>query len=879
MYNNIRGGKDMDTFYSKTKEQVMEKLKSSENGISESEAQKRIKEYGYNEFEEKKGKTMLQRFAEQFKDFLIIVLIVAAIISGITGEVTDAVIILLIVVINAIFGVVQENNAEKSLKALKKMSAPMARVVRDGKSRDVHSRELVSGDVVIVEAGKYIPADLRIIESSNLKIEESSLTGESVPVQKDDGIIDKEDVPLGDRTNMAFMSSMVTYGRGRGVVVATGMNTEIGKIADMISKVEEEETPLQKRLAEVGKYLGIGALVICAVMFVVGVINGREVFEMFMTAVSLAVAAIPEGLPAVVTIVLAAGVQKMIKKNAIIRKLPAVETLGCASVICSDKTGTLTQNKMTVQKIFTIDGFSDDVKYTGKTLEIANYCNDTQIVNENGKYKTLGDPTETALVDAALKYNIDKRKLDEENPRVDEIPFDSDRKLMTTFSKMKEGYQVNIKGAPDILVPRCKYILENGSVRSINDDDLKKIKSANEKMAENALRILAAGYKIESSIDKENAENNVIFAGLIGMIDPPRAEAKDAVELCKKAGIKPVMITGDHKTTAVAIAKDLGILGDSGRAVSGEELEKMSQEELENNISDISVYARVSPEHKVRIVKAWKAKGKIVAMTGDGVNDAPALKMANIGAAMGITGTDVAKEAADMILTDDNFATVVSAVSEGRTIYSNIKKSIIYLLSCNIGEILALFIAIILGWPEPLLPINILWVNLVTDSLPALALGMEPKERGTMDEDPRDPNEGLFSHGLGVKIILEGIFIGGITLFAFYYGWKTAGSEVVGRTMAFFTLSLSELVHAYNSRHLKASVLFNKMFENKYLNLAVLASAIIQFVVLFTPATIKIFKIALLDFSHADVVTLCVLSPLFVVEIEKFAARLIRKNR
>ena len=879
MYNNIRGGKNMNSFYSMTKEQVTEKLKSSENGISKAEAERRIKEYGYNEFEEKKGKTTLQRFVEQFKDFLIIVLIIAAVISGITGEVTDAVIILLIVVVNAIFGVVQENNAEKSLKALKKMAAPMARVIRDGDSIDIHSREIVPGDVVIIEAGKYVPADLRIIESSNLKIEESSLTGESVPAEKEDGIIEKQDVPLGDRKNMAFMSSMVTYGRGKGIVVGIGMNTEIGKIADMISKVEEEETPLQKRLAEVGKYLGIGALIICAVMFVIGVLNGRQVFEMFMTAVSLAVAAIPEGLPAVVTIVLAAGVQKMIKKNAIIRKLPAVETLGCASVICSDKTGTLTQNKMTVQKIFTIEGFTDDIKHTAKTVEIANYCNDTQIVEEDGKYKTLGDPTETALVDIALKYDIDKRKMDQTNPRVDEIPFDSDRKLMTTFNKIKEGYQINVKGAPDILISRCRYILDNGNVRDINEKDIKQIKNANEKMAEDALRVLAAGYKIESSIDKENAEKDIIFAGLIGMIDPPRDEAKDAVKLCKKAGIKPVMITGDHKTTAVAIAKDLGILDKDGRAVSGEELEKMSQSELENNVSNISVYARVSPEHKVRIVKAWKSRGKIVAMTGDGVNDAPALKMANIGAAMGITGTDVAKEAADMILTDDNFATVVSAVSEGRTIYSNIKKSITYLLSCNIGEIIALFTAIILGWPEPMLPINILWVNLVTDSLPALALGMEPKEKGTMDEDPRDQNEGLFSKGLGLKIILEGMFIGAVTLFAFYYGWKSTGDEVVGRTMAFFTLSLSELVHAYNSRRQWKTVVFNKMFENKYLNLAILASSIIQFVVLFTPATIKIFKIALLDFSHADVVTLCVLSPLVVVEAGKFIVRLIRKNK
>lgn len=865
----------MENFFSLSEEQIMDKLKTSKKGISKEEVEKRLNEYGYNEFKEKKTKSTFQRFIEQFKDFLVIILIIAAVISGALGEIADSVIILIVVLLNAFLGVIQENKAEESLKALKKMAAPIANVIRNGVSIEIPARELVPGDIVVLEAGKYIPADLRLIEAANLKIEESSLTGESVPVEKNSSIIEDVNVPLGDRKNMAFMSSMVTYGRGKGIVAATGMNTEIGKIADMISKVEEESTPLQKKLEEVGKWLGIAAIVICAVIFVVGLLEGRAPLGMFMTSVSLAVAAIPEGLPAVVTIVLAVGVQKMAKRDAIIRKLPAVETLGCATVICSDKTGTLTQNKMTVKKLFSIKGFTDGVNECRDVVKIANLCNDTQIVEENGNYRTLGDPTETALIDIALGAGMDKRVLDKEFPRVDEIPFDSDRKLMTTFNMDNKGVVANIKGAPDVMLNRCSYIYDGDSIRNITDEDVMKIKDANEEMASKALRVLAVGFKKMDTVDKEHAEEDIVFAGLLGMIDPPREEAKDAVALCKTAGIKPVMITGDHKATAVAIARDLGIIEDERESISGAELEKISQSELEKSVENYSVYARVSPEHKVRIVEAWKSRGQIVAMTGDGVNDAPALKMANIGAAMGITGTDVAKEAADMILTDDNFATVVAAVEEGRTIFSNIKKSIHYLLSCNVGEIVALFVATLLNWAEPLLPIHILWVNLVTDSLPALALGMEPAEKGVMNQPPRDPKEGVFAGGLGTKIAFQGLLIGAVTLIAYRYGLKD--DLRAARSMAFFTLSLSQLVHSFNVRYEKKSVLFNGFFSNKYLNAATLVSLAIQFGVLLTPAIRNIFKVDLLNSSEALVVVLCSIAPLVVVEITKFIKRIIKK--
>lgn len=869
----------MDNHHSLSLEEIFKELNSSEKGITNEAQTHLIEKYGYNEFKEKKSKSFLQKFLEQFKDFLVIILIIAAVISGVVGELADSIIILSIVILNALLGVIQENKAEESLKALKKMSAPIANVIRNGVSIEIPARELVPGDIVMLEAGKYIPADLRLIEASNLKIEESSLTGESVPVDKNSLIISEINVPLGDKKNMAFMSSMVTYGRGKGIVIGTGMNTEIGKIADMISRVEEESTPLQKSLEQVGKFLGIAALAICAVMFLVGVLEGRNALDMFMTAVSLAVAAIPEGLTAVVTVVLAVGVQKMIKRNAIIRKLPAVETLGCAQIICSDKTGTLTQNKMTVKRIFTINGFADDMSDAKKVLYISNLCNDTQIVEEDGKYRTIGDPTETALIDIAINSGIDKRELEKEYIRIDEIPFDSDRKLMTTFNKDKKGISVNIKGAPDIMLKKVKYVFDGTAIREITKADINKINEANEEMASLALRVLAVGFKEVDEINRETAESDIVFAGLMGMIDPPREEAKDAVALCKTAGIKPVMITGDHKATAVAIAKDLGILSSPEEAITGADVEAMTKEELEKKVPNYSVYARVSPEHKVRIVEAWKANGKIVAMTGDGVNDAPALKTANIGAAMGITGTDVAKEAADMVLTDDNFATIVSAVEEGRTIFSNIKKAIHFLLSCNAGEIVTLFVAILINLPEPLLPIHILWVNLVTDSLPALALGMEPAEQGVMKHNPRDPKESIFARGLATKIGIQGIIIGAVTLAAFYFGYKIDNDLMAGRSMAFFTLSLSQLVHAFNIRYERKSVVFNKMFSNKYLNGAFLASLLIQCAVLVTPQIREIFKIRLLTLNEIGVVALASLAPLIIVEVWKLIENLIKKNK
>lgn len=868
----------MDNHHSLSMEEIFNKLNSSENGINNDEYEKLLKKYGYNEFKEQKSKSFIQRFIEQFKDFLVVILIIAAVISGAVGEVADSIIILTIVILNALLGVIQESKAEESLKALKKMAAPIAHVIRNGISSEIPARELVPGDVVVLEAGKYVPADLRLFEASNLKIEESSLTGESVPVDKNNILIEDPNIPLGDRKNMAFMSSMVTYGRGKGIVIGTGMNTEIGKIADMISKVEDESTPLQRSLAQVGKFLGIAALVICAIMFGIGVLEGRPILGMFMTAVSLAVAAIPEGLTAVVTVVLAVGVQKMIKRNAIIRKLPAVETLGCAQVICSDKTGTLTQNKMTVKKIFTINGFADDIADAKKALYIANLCNDTQIIEENDKFRTIGDPTETALIDIALQSGIDKRQLEKEYQRIDEIPFDSDRKLMTTFNKSGNGITINTKGAPDIMMSKIKYVYDGKDVREITKDDIKRINEANEEMASMALRVLAVGFKEVQRIDKTNAEADLVFAGLLGMIDPPREEAKEAVALCKTAGIKPVMITGDHKATAVAIAKELGILNNASESISGPEIENMPQEELEKNVQNYSVYARVSPEHKVRIVEAWKSKGKIVAMTGDGVNDAPALKTANIGAAMGITGTDVAKEAADMVLTDDNFATIVSAVEEGRTIFSNIKKAIHFLLSCNAGEIVTLFAAILLNWEEPLLPIHILWVNLVTDSLPALALGMEPAEKGVMSQPPRDPDESIFARGLGLKIGIQGIIIGLVTLAAFRYG-VLVDDLTAGRSMAFFTLSLSQLVHSFNIRYERKSVVFNRMFSNKYMNGAFLISLLIQCAVLITPQISEIFKIRILTLDEIGIVILASLAPLIIVEMWKFIANAFRKGK
>ena len=917
-------------WYNKSKEEIKEELNADfQTGLTSEQVKQNREKYGANELQQKKKKSLIVKFLEQFKDFMIIVLIIAAIVSGIVGVaegegITDTIIILIVVVLNAIIGVVQENKAEKSLEALQKLSAHASKVLRNGKIDVVQSKELVPGDIVVLDTGDYVPADLRIIESVNLKSQEASLTGESVPVDKNDEVIKEEKVGIGDRTNMLFSSSLITYGRGKGVVVETGMNTEVGKIAKIINDAEGTVTPLQLKLNKLGKTLGIAALVICIVIFVIGIAYGKNVIDMFMTAVSLAVAAIPEGLAAVSTIVLAIGVQRMVKKNAIIKKLPAVETLGSATVICSDKTGTLTQNKMTVQKVFTNNKLvnTEDIKELSdegkKLMYVCSLCNDTKI----GENNTLtGDPTETALIDLGMKINFeldDVLKL----PRVKEYPFDSDRKLMTTVNKVGDKFIAFTKGGIDELLAKCNSYQINGEIKTDLEKYKPEIEKYNVEMAKDALRVLAMAYKEldHEPTDEEmkNIEQDLTFVGMVGMIDPPREEVKLAVEKCKTAGIKTVMITGDHKITAVAIAKALGILENEDEAITGAELEEMSDEDLTKNIRKYSVYARVSPEHKVRIVKAWQANGEIVAMTGDGVNDAPALKTADIGCAMGIVGTDVSKEAADVILTDDNFATIVSSVEEGRRIYDNILKAIQFLLSSNVGEIIALFIAILITpWIsstfgidvnliEILLPIHILWVNLVTDSLPALALAVDPAEDDVMKRKPKK-QKGIFTKGMSFRVVYQGVMIGLLTLAAFIIGIATPdenlpemikmdnklyaveeienidealanGAEYVekqeikveiGQAMAFIVLAFSELVHVFNVRNNKKSIFKTHPFNNKMLLLAIGASALLMLVILFVPALRHLFSIPVLPIGNLIETVLLVIAPIVIVEIFK----------
>lgn len=894
-------------WFSKTVTATSEYFKTDlKKGLNLEGVEESRKKYGINELKAKKKKTLLIKFLEQFKDFMIIILIIAALVSGIIGYIenegiTDSIIILIVVIMNAIIGVAQESKAEKSLEALQKLSSHVAKVIRNGELIIVPSKELVPGDIVVLETGDYVPADLRIIEAVNLKVQEASLTGESVPVEKNIEAISDEKVGIGDRTNMLFSSSLITYGRGKGIVVETGMNTEVGKIASIINDTNETETPLQEKLNKLGKTLGIGALIICAVIFVIGLLYGKNPLDMFMTAVSLAVAAIPEGLAAVSTIVLAIGVQRMVKKHAIVKKLPAVETLGSATVICSDKTGTLTQNKMTVQKIFynnkLVDipevNLEEEDAVLEKLVYVSMLCNDTKIGTDK---QLTGDPTETALINMGFKLDF-QPAIYEQMPRIKEIPFDSDRKLMTTVNRIGEKFVVCTKGGVDELLNRCtKYILK-GEIKTDLDNYKNQIKENNEKMAKDALRVLAMGYKElnHEPTDEEmkDIENNLIYIGMVGMIDPPREEVKLAVQKCKTAGIKTVMITGDHKITAVAIAKALGILEKEDEAITGAELEEMSDEELTKNIRKYSVYARVSPEHKVRIVKAWQANGEIVAMTGDGVNDAPALKTADIGCAMGIVGTDVAKEAADVILTDDNFATIVSAVEEGRRIYDNILKAIQFLLSSNVGEIIVLFVAILITpllskifgidihLIEPLLPIHILWINLVTDSLPALALAVDPAEKDIMKRKPIKPKKGVFTKGMIWRVVYQGVMIGIITLAAFVIGLGTKNVPVIeglteqevrveiGQTMAFVVLALSELVHVFNIRNNKESIFKTKIFNNGKLILAILVSATLMFVILLIPGLRTIFSIPVLPMSNIVEIVILVLLPMVIVEIFK----------
>ncbi len=852
-----------------------------QSGLTTEDVKTRQSQYGPNKLKEKKKKTTFQRFMDQFKDAMILILIAAAIISFVVvcaeqnwAELFEPGLIVLIVILNAIMGVYQEGKAEKALDALKNMSAPHARVLRSGEEKIIDAAELVPGDIIRLEAGDFVPADARLIQSAGLKSEESALTGESVPSEKDHLAVVKDNAPLGDRHNMVYSGCSISYGTATAVVTATGMDTEMGKIANMLDSEEEGQTPLQQKLAQLGKYLGLVALVACGIIFVVGLINGIAVLEIFMTAVSLAVSAIPEGLPAIVTIVLSIGVQRMVKKNALIRKLPAVETLGGASVICSDKTGTLTQNRMTLVKAYT-DGSADTETISTansdgikKLLMYGTLCCDGSVVFHGTEEQHIGDPTETAIVLATHKNGLPKDDLNKKYPRLAEIPFDSDRKLMSTVNSIDGKYMVIVKGAFDMMASRCVA------------GDLETAKAMTESMSENALRVLAVAYKEIDTVPEnpvsETLENGLTFMGLVGMIDPPRPEAKDAVAVCRRAGIKPVMITGDHVVTASAIAKELGILCDGDLAITGAQLDAMTDRELDAQVENISVYARVSPENKIRIVKAWQRKNKVVSMTGDGVNDAPALKAADIGCAMGITGTDVAKGASDMTLTDDNFATIVDAVREGRGIYANIKKVVGFLLGTNIGEVLTVFVAMLLWHKTPLLSMQLLWINLVTDSLPAIALGMEAVEKDVMDRKPKDKNEGIFAGGLGIRVFLQGMMFAALTLIGFKVGETVTGSLEGGQTLAFMILALSQVVQAFNMRS-EHSLFQIGPFKNRTLNGAALISTLLVALVLFTPIKVA-FGLITLPWTLYLLGLGLILVPLVVMELSKLLG-LIKKHK
>ena len=845
-----------------------------ETGLSAAQVTEQKNKFGENRLREKKKKSAFGRFIDQFKDVMILILIAAAVVSFAVviaeknwGELFEPALILLIVILNAIMGVYQEGKAEKALDALKNMSAPHARVIRDGKELVIDAASLVPGDIIKLEAGDFVPADARLLQSTSLKSEESALTGESVPSEKDATAAVAENAPIGDRTNMVFSGCSITYGTALAVVTGTGMNTEMGKIAGLLEGAGDSQTPLQKKLAQLGKYLGIMALAACGIIFVVGILNDIPVLEIFMTSVSLAVSAIPEGLPAIVTIVLSIGVQRMVKKNALIRRLPAVETLGSASIICSDKTGTLTQNRMTLVKAY-VDGTAATEEISSENSEAvralllkgALCCDGSVVWNDEGTEQHIGDPTETSIVLAAHKNGMPKDEINKQYPRVAGIPFDSDRKLMTTVNVMDGKYVVIVKGAFDMLAARCV------------SGDLETAKRITEEMSENALRVLAIACKTVDAVPEnptsEELENGLTFLGLVGMIDPPRPECKVAVATCRRAGIKPVMITGDHVVTASAIARELGILMEGDMAITGAQLDAMTEEELDATVEKISVYARVSPENKIRIVKAWQRKGQVVSMTGDGVNDAPALKAADIGCAMGITGTDVAKGAADMTLTDDNFATIVDAVREGRGIYANIKKVVGFLLGTNIGEVITVFVAMLLWHESPLLSMQLLWINLVTDSLPAIALGMEPVESDVMDRKPKPKNEGLFANGLGVRVVLMGAMFAALSLVAFYLGKTLGGSSAFGQTMAFIVLSLTQVLHAFHMRSDK-SLFKIGLFGNTKLNWAALASFLLVVFILFTPGVMTAFGLVYLPAKLYLMALGLILTPSVIMEFCK----------
>lgn len=891
---------DFMEFYQKEINEILKDLESDkEIGLSEEVAGLRLKEYGPNELKEEAKKSFLSKVIGQFSDFLILILIGAALVSLFVGETKDAIVIMSIVIVNALLGIYQEGRAEKALEALKKMSSPNANVIRGGKSVEIKASLLVPGDLVVLEAGDIIPADLRLIESSNLKVEEASLTGESVPVEKDASFITKDEVALGDRINMAYMSTIVTYGRGLGLVTSTASKSEIGKIASMIQSIEEESTPLQKKLNQLGKILGIATIVISIAVFVIGMIQGREILEMFMIAISLAVAAIPEGLPAIVTIVLAIGMNKMVERNAIVKRLLAVETLGSTSVICTDKTGTLTQNEMTVVSLYinnkVIDvsgrGYSpqgdfklgeevldvEKVKGLNLMLTMVALVNDAKLEETDSQYKIIGDPTEGALVTLAAKAGFTTKDLNIKYPRVKEIPFDSSRKMMTTFHKSSSLAEIVsvTKGAPDIIINRCNKILLDGDIVDFDEDLKKQVKDQNIEFSKKALRVLAVSYKEYKSLpkdpDSETNEQDMIFVGLTGMIDPLRPEAKKAIALCKKAGINTIMITGDYKETAYAIAKDLGLADDESQAMMGNNIDSMSDEDLREVVKNTKVFARVSPEHKVRIVTALRDNGDVAAMTGDGVNDAMAIKKADIGISMGITGTDVAKNTADMILTDDNFASIVAAVEEGRIIFSNIKKFVYFLLSCNIGEILLVFTSILLNLPVPLLPIQLLWLNLVTDSFPALALGVEKGEPDIMDRPPRDPKEAILDKRMLLGVSVQSIAVGGASLAAYLFALNLYGvaNIVEARTIVFATLIISELLRAYSSRSQRFTLWKIGIFSNKTMLWATTGAFILLLAVIYIPFMNTVFYTFPLGLIDWEIVLSFAFIPLVVGELTK----------
>ena len=869
--------------YTQTEEQVLSSVQSTKEGLTSAQVKERLEKYGPNALQAGEKTTVLQKFINQFKDFMIIVLLAAAVISFFAHEgapdPTDAIVILAVVILNAIVGVIQESKAEEAIEALQKMASPVATVLRDGEHLHVKGEEIVVGDIVILEAGDVVPADMRLLEVNTIKIEEAALTGESVPVEKDLVIPEGEDIGIGDRSNMAFASTNVTYGRALGVVTATGMDTEVGKIAHMLANTEESKTPLQENQDALGKWLTIMILVIAVIIFGIGLLRGYEWTHMLLTAIAIAVAAIPEGLPAISTIILALGTQKMASRHALVRKLPAVETLGGVEVICSDKTGTLTLNQMTVEKMVfnnEIHDAHEEMNESISALRIMNLANDTKITEE----KLIGDPTETAMVQFGLDKGYDVRVDLEKNPRVAEVPFDSTRKLMSTIHQLEDGnYLVATKGAPDMLLEKVTHIEENGQVRPITQEDRDTLARLNKEMATQALRVLAIAYKyidqVPETMDPESVEFDFVFAGLVGMIDPERKEAAIAIQVAKEAGIRTVMITGDHRDTAQAIAKRLGILrpDQEDGVLTGAELNEISDEELARTIEDYSVYARVSPEHKVRIVKAWQADGKVVSMTGDGVNDAPSLKQADIGVGMGITGTEVSKGASDMVLADDNFETIVVAVEEGRKVFSNIQKAVQYLLSANFGEVMTLFIATMAGW-SILEPIHILWINLVTDVFPAITLGMEDAEADIMKHPPRGKGSNFLSNGVLPSIYYQGFFEGGVTLFVYWYATHAAGWGVpTGETMAFATLGLIQLFHAFNVKSVYKSLFTVGAFKNKMFNIAIVVSALMLLSVLVVPGLTTVFSVTVLNLEQWLVVLAAAFSIVPFVEIAKAIIR------